>query len=72
MTGIQGKDGSYYQYNESLGVIIKDGIVQSTTEYEPLYIPGTDEFSGVYDKMAKKVISMSGDIGDLKNNSEII
>ncbi len=65
---IYGKDGSVYQYNEALGMIIKDGVVQSTSDYEPLYIPGTLEWYGVYDKTAGKIISNSGDIGDIKSD----
>lgn len=71
MISIQAKDGSLYQYQETLGVIIKDGVVQSTSDYEPMYIPGTTEFSGVYNKLTKQVISMSGDIGDLINPGEL-
>ncbi len=71
MISIYGKDGSVYQYNESLGMIVKDGIVQSTAEYEPLYVPGTTEFCGVHCKLNKTVITMTGDIGELKNQPDI-
>lgn len=70
MITIQAKDGSAYQYNEATGLIVKDGVVQSSAEYEPLYLPGTAEFSGVYDKMAGKVISMTGDIGDASTGGD--
>lgn len=66
MIQIMGKDGSSYQYNEAMGFVIKDGVVQSSAEYEPLYIPGSTEVCGIQDKMAGKVITLTGDIGDLK------
>ena len=71
MTGITGKDGSLYQYNDALGMIIKDGVVQPTTDYEPLFVPGTVEFCGIYCKLTKQVISLTGDVAELKNTLEI-
>jgi len=71
MTGIQGKDGSWYQYNDSLGMIIKDGVVQPTTDYEPLFVPGSIEFCGILCKLTKQVISMTGDVAEFRNIPDI-
>lgn len=71
MITVNAKDGSVYQYQETTGLIIKDGVVQSTTDYEPLYIPGSAEFSGVLDKTNGTVISMTGDIGNYVNYGTI-
>jgi len=65
MTEIIGKDGSTYQYRPELGMIVKDGVIMPTTEYEPLYIPGSIEFCGVLNKVSGQIISMTGDIGNI-------
>jgi len=68
MNEIYGKDGSRYQYRPELGMILKDGQVMPTTEFEPLFVPGTLEFSGVLDKVSGKIISLTGDIGGITQN----
>lgn len=65
MNEIYGKDGSLYQYKPELGMIVKDGVIMPTTEYEPLYVPGTIEFCGVLSKVSGQIISMTGDIGNI-------
>lgn len=79
MINISANDNNFYSYDEETEFIIKNGVITSSSDFEPVFTrDGKDEgglppiFIGIFDKKNNKLISINGKVNNLTNNTNEI